>query len=120
MTILSGHQEKRNLLELLAYLLCEHNFAYELGFGYVGFGLDLYRNILKELECQQQKDMPIPSGQSSFAAISEESRKFAELVYAEKTLEMIEKRVLMINDYFDLKKELEGYMDDEEHLNCKF
>ncbi len=120
MTILSDRQEKRNLLELLAYLLCEQNFAYELGYGYVGFGLKLYRKILKDLECQQQNDQPISSGQSSFTAISDESRKLAELIYAEKTLEMIEARVLTVNDYLALINELEGYVDDEKHLSCKY
>ncbi len=120
MTALSEYHEKRNLLELLAYLFCEQNFAHELGFGYVGFGLNLYRKILKDLECQQQIDTPVSFRQSSYTAISNESRKIAELVYAEKTLEMIEKRVLIINDYVDLNKELEKYMEDEEHLHCKF
>jgi hypothetical protein len=120
MTILSDHQEKRNLLELLAYLLCEHNIACELGYGYIGFGLDLYRKILKDLECQQQNDQPISSGQSSFTAISGESRKLAELIYAKKTLEMIEARASTVKDYLALTNELEGYLDEEKHLSCKY
>ncbi len=120
MTLLSDRQEKRNLLELLAYLLCEQSIAFDLGYGYIGFGLKLYRKILKDLKYQQQNDENNSSIQSSFTVISDESRKLAELFYAEKTLEMIETRVLVVNDYLELLDELEDYLDDEENLCCKY
>jgi len=105
--------EKRNLLELLAYLLCEQSIAFELGYGYIGSGLKLYRKTLKDLTDQQRNYENSASCRSSFAVISAESRELAELFYAEKILEMIEKRVPVVNDYHDLVAEYESCFNEE-------
>lgn len=105
--------EKRNLLELLAYLLCEQSIAFELGYGYIGFGLKLYRKTLEDLKEQRRNYENNSSCRNSFAVISAESRELAELFYAEKILEMIEKRVLAVNDYHCLVAEYESCFDEE-------
>ncbi len=105
--------EKRNLLELLAYLLCEQSIAFELGYEYIGIGLKLYRKTLKDLTDQQRNYENSASCRSSFAVISAESRELAELFYAEKILEMIEKRVSVVNDYHGLVAEYESCFNEE-------
>ncbi len=105
--------EKRNLLELFAYLLCEQNIAFELGYGYIGFGLKLYRKTLKDLKDQRRNYENSSSCRRSFNVIRAESRELAELFYAEKILEMIEKRVLVVNDYHGLVAEYESCFNEE-------
>lgn len=83
----------------MAYLLCDHSLAYELGHSHVNLCLKLYKEVLAELKNDLEQDLTIASGLDDFAMISLECREWADLFYMEKKLELIEERVPAVKQY---------------------
>lgn len=102
MKVLDSKIDKRYILDLMAYLLCDQGFAYEFGCSHVNLCLKLYKEVLAELKNQLEQDLTIAGGLSDFAMLSLECRELADLFYLEKKLELIEERVPAVKQYQSL------------------
>jgi len=100
--VLDGKIDKRYFLDMMAYLLCDQSFAYELGHSHVNLCLKLYKEVLAELKNQLEQDLTIAGGLDDFAMISLECRELADLFCMEKKLELIEERVPTVKHYQSL------------------
>jgi len=97
--VLDSKIDKRYFLDIMAYLLCDQSFAYELGHSHVNLCLKLYKEVLGELKSHLEQDLTIAGGLDDFAMISLECRELAELFYMEKKLELIEERMPVVKQY---------------------
>lgn len=92
MYALDCNLNKKNLLDLLAYVLWEENTANELSDFHIRFGQRLYKEILQELKGQAQQ-WRNSTYQDSFGDINLECQDLGNLFFLEKRLEMIEQRL---------------------------
>ncbi len=75
---------------MLAYLLCDENFAYELGSNCIDLNIKLYKEILEDLKKQAEQWQVEPLDEFDFGVISIKCQEMASLFFLEKRLEMIE------------------------------
>ncbi len=90
MNALERHMDKRNCLDMLAYLLCDKNLEYELGSNCVDLNIKLYKEILEDLKKQAEQWQVEPLDEFDFGVISIKCQEMASLFFLEKRLEMIE------------------------------
>jgi hypothetical protein len=102
------------LLDVLAYLVCDEKIAYELGYGIIGFSVQLYRKIVDELKSQLPQDDHLIC--ERYSALNAGCRAKADLFYAEAMLDMLEKRVLILQDYRCMELEHEKWLQEEAYL----
>ncbi len=92
MNALDCNLSKKNLLDLLAYVLWEENAAHELSSFHLRFGQRLYKEILQELK-SQARQWQTSAYRDSFGNINLECQDLGDLFFLEKRLEMIEQRL---------------------------
>lgn|GEM_PF-1245000 len=102
MNVLDSKIDKRYFLDIMAYLLCDQSFAYDLGHSHLNLCLKLYKEVLARLKNHLEQDLAIAGGLDDFNMISLECRELADLFYMEKQLELIEERVPAVKQYQSL------------------
>ena len=93
MDALESNIGKKNLLDLLAYLLWEENTAQELSVFHIDFGKRLYKEILEELKRQAAHWQNISPNRYDFGTLNLGCQDLGNLFFLEKRLEMIEQRL---------------------------
>ena len=93
MNALERYMDKRNCLDMLAYLLCDENLAHELGYNCIDLSIKLYKEILNELKKEAEQWGNEPSPRNNFGVICVECQELASLFFLEKRLEMIEQNL---------------------------
>jgi len=87
---LENHMDKRNCLDMLAYLLCDENLAHELGANCIDLNVKLYKEILEDLKKQAEQWQVESQEEFDYGVISIKCQEMASLFFLEKRLEMIE------------------------------
>jgi len=87
---LESHMDKRNCLDMLAYLLCDKNLAHELGSNCVNLNIKLCKEILEDLKIQAEQWQVETQEEFDYGVISIKCQEMASLFFLEKRLEMIE------------------------------
>lgn len=82
--------DKRNCLDMLAYLLCDKNLAHELGSKCVNLNIKLCKEILEDLKIQAKQWQVETQEEFDYGVISIKCQEMASLFFLEKRLEMIE------------------------------
>ena len=90
MHALDRYMDKRNCLDMLAYLLCDNNLAHELDPNCIDLSIRLYKEILDDLKKQAEQWENEPSARDNFGLICFECQELASLFFLEKRLEKIE------------------------------
>lgn len=89
MKALENHIDKRNCLDMLAYLLCDNNLAQELGSNCIDLNIKLCKEILESLKLEAEQWQVEPKDELDFGIISIKCQQMASLFFLEKRLEMI-------------------------------
>ena len=82
--------DKRNCLDMLAYLLCDKNLAHELGSNCINLNIKLCKEILEDLKIQAEQWQVETLEEFDYGVISIKCQEMASLFFLEKRLEMIE------------------------------
>ena len=90
MNALESHMDKRNCLDMLAYLLCDKNLAHELGSNCINLNIKLCKEILEDLKIQAEQWQVETLEEFDYGVISIKCQEMASLFFLEKRLEMIE------------------------------
>ena len=90
MNALESHMDKRNCLDMLAYLLCDKNLTHELGSNCVNLNIKLCKEILEDLKIQAEQWQVETQEEFDYGVISIKCQEMASLFFLEKRLEMIE------------------------------
>ncbi len=98
MNALDRYMDKRNCLDLLAYLLCDENLTHELGSNCIDLSIKLYKEILEDLKKQAGQWKNESSKRNNFGLVCIECQELASLFFLEKRLEMIEQDLIKNRD----------------------
>ncbi len=93
MEALESNMDKKNLLDMLAYLLWDEKTALELGDYHIKFGKKLYKEILAELKNQAAYWQNTSPSRFDFGTLNLGCQDLGNLFSLEKRLEMLEQRL---------------------------
>lgn len=93
MEALESSMDKKNLLDMLAYLLWEESTARELSEHHIKFGKKLYKEILAELKIQAAYWQNTSPSRFDFGTLNLGCQDLSNLFFLEKRLEMLERRL---------------------------
>ena len=93
MDTLESTMGKKNLLDMLAYLLWEESAARELSDNHIKFGKKLYKEVLAELKSQASYWQNTSPSRFDFGTLNVGCQDLGNLYSMEKRLELLERRL---------------------------